>query len=199
MKYPDQCPRCRKCGASKNVDAYFVDNATLIACEDCYKTFENEIAGVNLEAKYTPTNYLSGFLGSLLFSIPGVLLTALFFVFFDRLAAISSVVYVFLRIKGYKKFNGKISRFGVFLIIVSAAIMVGFGVLFSYSIFIFKEIKTIDMEMLIAILKIPEVQQEIIKNMLLSYFLSGLCLVFQFYQMIKEWKSEKTIKRTREI
>jgi hypothetical protein len=198
-EYPDRKPRCQKCGISKDVDAYCVDNTTLIICEDCYKSFENEINEVNLDNKYAPPNYLSGFVGSLLFSIPGILVTVLFFVFLDRLAAISSVLYVFLGIKGYKKFNGKVSRFGSFLIILSTIIMVGFGILVSYSIFILKELKTIDIELLISILKMPEIQQEIIKNIFISYVLSGLYLVIQFYQMVKEWRSEKSVKRAKEI
>jgi hypothetical protein len=77
--------------------------------------------------------------------------------------------------------------------------MVGFGIVVSYSIFILKEIKTIDFELLIAILKMPEIQREIITNIVSSYVLSGLHLVIQFYQMMKEWKTDKLIKRAREI
>jgi hypothetical protein len=198
-QYPAQKHHCQKCDLPNDVDAYCVDGKTLIICNDCYKSFESEINDSNLENKYVPSNYLSGFMGSLLFSIPGILVTVLFFVFFDMLAAISSVLYVFLGIKGYKKFNGKISYFGAFLIILSTIIMVGFGILVSYSIFILKELQTTDIELLRSVLKMPQIQQEIVKNILISYILSGLYLIIQFHQMIKEWKAEKSITGAREI
>jgi hypothetical protein len=54
-------------------------------------------------------------------------LTILFFVFFNKLAAVSTVLYIFLGIKGYKIFKGKISPFGAFIIIMVGLIMTGVG------------------------------------------------------------------------
>jgi hypothetical protein len=198
-KYPDKKLHCQKCGISKELEVYSIDSMTLAICEDCYKLFESEINDKNLENKYVPTNYLSGFIGSLLFSIPGILVTVIFFIFFNSLTAISSALYVLLGIKGYKKFNGKYSRFGVILIILSTIIMVGFGIIVSYSVFILKELKTIDIEMLINILKLSETKHEILKNIILSYVVSGIYLVFQLIQMMKEWKPEKVIQKARDI
>ena len=199
VNYSGQKIRCSKCGIPKDLEAYCVNNATLIICEDCYESFENEINETNLEKKFAPPNYLFGFLGSLVYSIPGVLLTVLLFVFFNTLAAITSVLYVFLGIKGYKRFNGKVSRFGLIIIILSTIIMVGFGIVVSYSIFILKELGEINIEMLLLILKVPEIQQEIVKNIILSYVISGFYLVLQVIQMMKEWKTEKSIEKARDI
>jgi hypothetical protein len=198
-KYPGQRPRCQNCGASKEVDACSFGSATLIICEDCYRAIEDEAHEANLKNKYVSPNYLAGFAGSLLFSAPGILVTVLFFLFLDRLTAISSIVYVFLGIKGYKKFNGKVSRFGAFLIILSTLIMDALGILVSYSVFILRELEAIDIELLISVLKLPEIQREIAANILLSYTLSGLYLAILFHQMMREWRSEKTLKRAREI
>jgi hypothetical protein len=199
LKYPNQKLHCQKCGVPKDLEACRVDNISMIVCNDCYESLENEISDKNLENRYVPTNYLSGFLGSLLFSIPGILVTVLFFVFLNMLAAISAVFYVFLGIKGYKKFNGKVSRFGVLIIILSTVIMVGLGIIISYSVFIFKELKTIDFDMLFYILRMPEVQQEILQNMALSYVVSGLFLVTQIIQLMKEWKAEKVVQKAEDI
>ena len=194
-KYSNQKLHCQKCNNSNDLETYCIDNITLVICEDCSKLIETEIYNINMENIHKPTNYLSGFIGSLLFSTPGIILTVLFFVFFNRLAAASSVLYVFLGIKGYKKFKGKVSKFGVFVIIMSTIIMVCFGIVVSYSILILKELKTLDIDMVIQILKMPEVKRELLMNIVLAYVISGFYLIFQIFQMIKEWKTEKVIKR----
>ena len=197
--YPDQSPRCQKCGIPKDLDAYCVGTTTFIICEDCYKSLEKETKEKNLENKSVPSNYLLGFIGFLLYSMPSVLVTVSMFVFLNTLVAVSSVIYVILGIKGYKKFKGKISRIGSIIIILSTIIMVGFGIIVAYSVFILRELKTTDIELLINILRIREIQQEIVKNIILSYVISGFYLVYQVIQMMKEWKTEKSIKKSRDI
>ena len=197
-RYPNQKLHCQKCGAPNDLETYCYGNVSLAVCEDCHKASEDETDALNAENLLTPNNYLSGFIGSLIFSIPGIFVTLLLF-FLDRLAAISSVLYVFLGIKGYKKFKGKTSRFGAFLIILSTLIMVALGVIISYSVLILKELGTFNIDLLKYIFTIPEVQQEIMKNIVVSYIVSGFYLVFQIIRMMKEWKTGINIKQAREI
>ena len=198
-KYPDRKPQCQKCGLPKEADVYYMNNASLFICDDCFNQMESDVNDENMERQYIPNNYLSGFMGALLFSIPGVLLTVLFFVFLDKLAAVSALVCVFLGIKGYKKFKGKMSPFGAFLIIAAALIMVALGVTVSYAVAIFRKIGVIDIDALKYVFGIPEVQRELILNIVLSYIVSGFYLVFQLVQMIREWKTWKLIQKAREI
>jgi len=201
--YPDHTPRCQKCEVSKDLEAYHIGGATRFICNDCYESAEKEIGEIALEQEHAPPNYLMGFLGALLFSIPGVLVTVVLFVFLNRLAAISAVLYVLLGIMGYKKFKGKISQYGVLIIIASTLIMVAVGIVVSYSVMILqliiKETGSIDIAGLLYFLSIPEVQREIIQNLVTSYIVSGLYLVFQVFQMMKEWKPETTLKKARYI
>ena len=198
-KYPGQKLHCQKCGNLNDLDVYSYGTASLAVCADCQKSSEIEIENINTETRYAPDNYFSGFIGSLLYSIPGILATIVMFVFLNALAAISSVLYVFLGIKGYKKFKGKTTRFGAFLIILSTLIMVGLGIILSYCVYIIKELGIFDIDMLIYILKIPEVQQEIIKNIAVSYVVSGVYLIFQLIKLMREWKTEITIKKAQEL
>ncbi|MCL1815037.1 MAG: hypothetical protein FWG27_04360 [Treponema sp.] len=198
-KYPDQKIRCQKCGVPNDLEAYSYGSAAMAVCGECQKLSESEIEARNAENKFVPDNYAAGFIGSLLYSIPGIFATIFLFVFLNMLAAISSVLYVFLGIRGYKKFKGKISRFGAFLIILSTMLMVGFGIILAYSVLILKEMGTFDIDMLLYILRIPEVQQEMVKNIMVSYAISGIYLVFQLIQMMKEWRSDITVNKAREI
>ena len=197
VKYPGKGLHCQRCDNVTDLEAYNIDNiAVLNLCDDCFKTIEKENADLIYEV--TPTNYFAGFIGALLFSVPGILVTIDLFVFLEKLAAISSVIYVFLGILGYKKFKGKISQTGVVLIFLSTLIMIGVGIIASFSVVLFKELKAMNVEMniemLILFFQLPEIQQELMKNIFISYGISALYLFSQFFQLMKQWKRDKSIK-----
>ncbi|GHU75045.1 hypothetical protein FACS189461_0520 [Spirochaetia bacterium] len=198
-KYPGKKPQCHKCGIQKNADVYCIGNDSLYLCDDCLKECENILNNNYFEYQQLPTNYLQGFIGALLFSIPGILLTIIFFVFLNSLAAVSALLYIFLGIKGYKKFKGKMTPFGALLIIAVGIIMTGTGVIIAYAAMILKELKTFDIEMLLNILKMQEVQKEMKANMVLSYIVSGFFFIFQFFQMVKEWTFKIDIQKAKDI
>ena len=198
-KYPHQIPPCQQCGEQKESDAYCINNMPVFVCDKCYEKIENDLENENREQQYVEGNYLFGFMGALVFSIPGIMLTIILFVFLNRLAAVSALLYVFLGIKGYKKFRGKTSPFGAFVVIFAALIMVTVGVFLSYSVMILREIGEIDIDLLLLVLKFPEVQREMMINIVLSYLVSSVYFVFQIIQMAKEWKNLKRIYKAKEI
>jgi ferredoxin len=202
-KYPNSSPRCHKCNTQKKSDVYCIGTESMYLCDDCLRECENNMHETSFAYHQIPTNYFSGFIGALLFSIPGVILTIILFVFLNTLGAISSLLYVVLGIKGYKKFKGKITPFGAFIIIGIGLIMTGIGVITAYSIFIlreiFKEINTVDFGMLIEIFKLPEIQKELTQNLALAYLVSGIFFILQFFQMKKDWNYKFDIQKPREI
>jgi hypothetical protein len=199
QKFPDGIPNCQKCGIQKEADVHIIGNVSNYLCADCLRKYKNDLNNKYMEYQQLPTNYFSGFIGALLFSIPGIIITVLFFVFLDRLAAISALLYIFLGIKGYKTFKGKISPLGAFIIITVGMIMIGIGTLVAYSVMILKVIKTFDIDMLIQILKTPEVERELWTNIVISYIVSIFFIIIQLIQMIKEWKFSIEIKNARDI
>jgi hypothetical protein len=108
-KYPTQKPQCQHCGQLNETYIYCINNVSLIICKDCHNQLEKTTQNENLEQQNVKGNYLLGFTGAILFAIPGILLTVLFFVFLESLAAFSAIVYIYLGTIGYKKFKGKIS------------------------------------------------------------------------------------------
>ena len=199
QKYPDNIPECHDCGVQKEAEVYYTGNESRYICADCLKKLEKNINNEYWEYKQLPTNYFSGFIGALLFAIPGVIVTILFFVFLNRLAAVSTLVYIALGIKGYKLFKGKTTPLGAFIVIIVGLIMIGVGTIAAYSILIFKELKTIDMDLLKQILKMPEVEKELRTNIILSYVVSGFFIVFHLFHITKEWRFLKKIQKAREI
>jgi rubrerythrin len=198
-KYPDTIPICQKCYDQKEAGVYYVGNESNYLCADCLRKFKKDLDNEHWEYQQLPTNYLKGFIGALLFSIPGIIVTVIFFVFLDRLAAISALIYVVLATKGYKMFKGKVSPIGALITILVGIIMIAIGMFVAYSVLIFKELKAVDFDMLMFILGMPEVGRELLMNIVLSYVISGIYIVVQLFQMMKEWKFSKTIKEAREI
>ena len=210
-KYPGQKPQCQHCGQQNETDIYCINNAPLLICNDCYRQIENSIKNENTEQQNVKGNYLLGFVGAILFAIPGILLTVLFFVLLESLAAVSAIVYIILGTIGYKKFNGKISPVGAVIIIIAGLIMVAVGVTVSYSVLVLreisKELEIINFDMLVDVLKItfnaifeiPEVRMELLTNMALSYLVSGIYFAYQLKKMVKDWKNQKSMHKPREI
>jgi hypothetical protein len=198
-KYSDNLPQCHNCNIKKDADVYFIDNVSMYLCIGCLKKLENDINNEYWEYNQLPTNYVLGFIGALLFSIPGIIITILFFVFLKTLAAASALVYIALGIKGYKVFKGKITPVGALIVIIVGLIMIGIGVITAYSVLIFKELKTIDIDSLIRILKMPEVEKELLINIVLSYIISSIFIILQLFQLMKEWKFLKNIQKAKEI
>jgi len=198
-KYPEGIPQCNNCGIQKEADVYSIGNTSKYVCADCLKRLERDLNNEYWEYQQLPTNYFTGFIGALLFAIPGIIITILFFIFLNRLAAVSTLLYIILGMKGYKAFKGKITPIGALIVIVVGLIMIGIGITIAYSFFIFKEMKTINMDLLIQILKMPEIQKELRMNIILSYIVSSFFIVFQIFQMMKEWRFIKKIQKARDI
>jgi hypothetical protein len=192
-KYPAQKLQCQHCGQQNETGIYCINNVSLLICNDCYNQIEKNIQNENIEQQNIKGNYLLGFIGAILFAIPGILLTVLLFVFLKSLAAVSAVVYIILGIIGYKKFKGKISPVGAVIIIIAALIMVAIGVITAYSVLILRELEVINIDVLIYVLKMPDIQKELITNITLSYIVSGFYFIFQLNTMLKEWKNQKSI------
>lgn len=203
VKYPAQKPPCQHCGLQNKTEIYDLNNVSMLICNDCYKHFEKTIQDENAEREYIPNNYLRGFIGALLFAIPGILLAVLLFVFLNSLAAVSAIAYIFLGILGYKKFKGKITPVGAIIIIIAGLIMVGIGTTVAYSVYIlqllYKEIGFIYIDRLFEVLKMPEIQKELMTNIVISYLVSGIFFALQLNNMLKEWKGVKSIKSLRKI
>ncbi|MCL2196460.1 MAG: hypothetical protein FWB77_02470 [Treponema sp.] len=198
-KYPDQKTLCQHCGEEGEAQIYGINNVSLLICDNCYRQYARDIEKENTEQINAPNNYLLGFIGAIIFSIPGIIVTTLFLIYLERLAGITALIYVFLGILGYKKFKGKLSPVGAGLIILAGVLMVGIGVLAAYCVLIFKELEQIDFDLLLYVLREPEVQKEIVLNIGLSYLISAVYFFLQFRQLFREWKNIKSIHKLKDI
>lgn len=194
--YPNDKVTCQKCNLSTEASSYSLGNASLYLCNDCVKNLEFELINEKSEYESIPKNYLFGTIGALLFSIPGIIVTALVFVFLNRIAALSAVIYVLLAAKGYLFFKGKTDKIGAFILTITGLVLSYFGILISYSTMILYKTKSIPYTF--ELLKNPEIQKEMNTNIYIGLFVCSIYLVFNLITLLNEWKFP-VLKRAKEI
>lgn len=202
-RYPASVQPCQNCGAETSCEVY-AGMGAMYLCENCFTEKEEVLSLAKKEYEEKPKNYLPGFLGALLFAFPGAVLAVIFFVFLDSIAAVSTLVCMFLAQKGYRQFKGKISPAGAVLVSAAGIVMSAAGILAGYITEIVRALLeegyTLDeiIPVLPMIMQIPELMRELLVNVATAFLISAVYIVLNFFRMVKEWRFPE-LKRAEEI
>ncbi len=178
--------KCEQCGDAEKAEAYSVPGGSAFLCEACRASLGEKMDEEKRQYDSAPRNYLPGAVGAFALALPGVLLTAAFFIFLDRLAAISAVLYVFLAIKGYGLLKGRMDRIGALIINAVGVGMTCIGVYISYFLMILYKVKSWPMTR--EIMAMPEVVREMRANVVIALTVSLIYIVFNTYEMLTKWR-----------
>jgi len=116
--------RCHGCETKDHLRFYAMDSLGMILCNSCFRKMEDDFNRAEREKHEREKNYAAGFLGSLVFSIPGIIAWVLFAVYLERVAAVMAMAIAALGKKGYDYFKGRHDKATRYLIIVSNIICV---------------------------------------------------------------------------
>lgn len=205
-KYPEARINCSgtDCSCDNNLEVYEVNGFPIPMCAECAKKLGENIDEAYEEMERQPGNYLRGFLGASLFSIPGILVT--FFLFMlGKIAALSGIVYYFLAQKGYIWFKGKFDKLGVAIVSLTSLLFVVIGTYLSYIASIVVELCKGDSsseglsvseatKFAFVYVKAPEVEEELLSNIYMSLFLCGIIIVIYAYGALKS-TGKPTVKK----
>jgi hypothetical protein len=196
-KYPDAHHKCH-CDGCTNYDSlqvYEVDGIPTPLCPECAKSLKADAAEQNAAFDELANNYEQGALLAAVFSIPGILVSVLFYAL-GRLSSASGIVYFFLAMKGYTWAKGKLNKVGICII---SLISLAFSALGTYVGFIFSLVKEMGdaeelaeatmgekIEFAVALMKDPEVHSAFTHDLVMTLFLCGLSIA---YAMYTSWKS----------
>lgn len=195
-KYPHVKPVCHQCNEPKEARVYYTREGSLCLCEDCFYKYKNNIEEEEYQKTHEPGNYLRGFAGALLYSLPGILVTLVFFNVLKTLAAVSAVVYIFLAQRGYKKFGGKQNIAGSMIVNLSGVLMTIFGIIVSYTVLIFTKVKSI--ELVTEMFRNAAVKRELLANIVMALMVSLVYVAINTLQMNTAW-SKAFIKEGKNI
>lgn len=205
-KYPEAKITCygKDCTEETNIDIYELSGVPVPLCEKCAKELEKDFEKANIEEEAAPGNYLRGFLGASLFSIPGILVSFIF-IMLGKIAAIAGFVYYFLALKGYSWAKGKLDKIGVLIISVTSLLFVVIGTYISVIADIAFELKKDEefagepMSNLFlyayAYAQVPEIASVIKKDIYLALLVCGICIVLYAFQAFKSAGQKLTIKK----
>ncbi|MEA4985738.1 hypothetical protein SDC9_42833 [bioreactor metagenome] len=116
--------KCHNCDSKDSVKYYELNDNGVLLCSPCFRQIENSYYEVERERISEEKNYLTGFLGSLVFSIPGIIVWVLIAVYLERLASAMAMVIAFLGLKGYDYFKGRHGKMTKYIIVFSNIISI---------------------------------------------------------------------------
>lgn len=111
--------KCHSCGTRENINFYNLNDTGIILCNTCFNLTENNFNEIDKERISLEKNYLTGFIGSIIFSIPGIIAWVLVAVYLERLASGMALIIAFLGIKGYDYFKGRHGKLTKHIIVLT--------------------------------------------------------------------------------
>ncbi|WP_330745009.1 hypothetical protein [Chryseobacterium sp. CP-77] len=116
LNIPEQ-NRCHSCETNEKITYYDLNHTGILLCDNCFKQTDNKFKKVEKERISKEKNYLTGFLGSVVFSIPAIILWVLLAVYLGGISSGMAFVIALLGFLGYdyfKGFRGKLTRYIIF-------------------------------------------------------------------------------------
>lgn len=155
LNIPEQ-NKCHECGSLEMLDSYSLNDKGTMLCQPCCRLIEDSFEAVEKERFAEEKNYMAGFLGSLVFSVPGIIAWVLLAVYLETIASVMAIAIGFLGIKGYQFFKGKMGTMTKYLLVLSnilciilanlasiLIIMINLGLTFNQAVEILMEDKAI--------------------------------------------------------
>ena len=130
---------CQNCDEKHEINYYNLNENGTILCDPCFSTIRAQFNELENQKNKLEKNYLIGFLGSLLFAIPGIIIWVLIAVYLERLASVMAIIIALLGLKGYQFLNGKQGRWTNFLILISNIVCIVIANFFTVYLMLVKE------------------------------------------------------------
>ncbi len=116
--------KCHNCGTKNSIEYYDLNNTGVILCNLCFKQIEISYFEIERKRNSEEKNYITGFLGSVVFSTPGIILWALIAVYLEKLASGMPIIIAFLGLKGYDYFKGRHGTYTKYIIVLANIIAI---------------------------------------------------------------------------
>ncbi|CAI8835037.1 hypothetical protein [Chryseobacterium sp. IT-36CA2] len=116
LNIPEQ-QKCHSCEANQRINYYNLNDTGIILCDHCFKQTDDKFYEIEVKRISNEKNYLTGFLGSIVFSIPAIILWILLAVYLGGISSGMAFAIALLSFLGYnyfKGFHGKFTRLIIF-------------------------------------------------------------------------------------
>lgn len=106
LNIPEQ-NKCHSCGTDQRISYYNLGDNGVIFCDSCFHQTNNKFYEIEKERISKEKGYLTGFLGTLIFSIPGIILWVLLAIYVGKLASGMAFILAFFAFMGYNLLKGR--------------------------------------------------------------------------------------------
>lgn len=118
---------CFECKKSDETSFYTLKEQNYKLCLSCKEKLEDTIDEHSKIFKTEKKNYIQGFLGAILFGLPGIILGILLYVFFSKIVGVTALIIIYTALKGYNNFGGKHGYLSPLIILAASYICVIIG------------------------------------------------------------------------
>ena len=170
LNIPEQ-NHCHSCETNESIHYYDLNHTGILLCDHCFKETDDKFFEIEKTRISKEKNYLAGFLGAIIFSIPAIILWVLLAVYLGGISSGMAFVIALLGFLGYdyfKGFRGKLTRYIIFFtnivsifianVITVIALLVKQGLTINQAIFEFQNN--------------PAANEIFMQNIILSFLLS---------------------------
>lgn len=178
-QYPSSMPVCEVCKMAKKTDVYYTPCQVLSVCDTCASRFEKRLFA-RRNCQSAKGFYRSGLFGAALYSCFGIMLSILCYNLFFDIGLLAAACYYSLARRGYERFNGKASVFGICIVYTVGLISSACGSLFAYVSSLF--IQSLGFDRVLAVLPQESDQSHLLLLVILSMFIYS---VFGFYHIVR--------------
>lgn len=111
--------KCHNCGTNQKINYYDLNDTGIILCNNCFQQTENSFYEIESKRISEEKSYFTGFLGSIVLSIPGIIAWILIAVYLEILASGMALIIAFLGLKGYDYFKGRHGKLTKYIIVLT--------------------------------------------------------------------------------
>ncbi|MDC8099819.1 hypothetical protein [Chryseobacterium rhizosphaerae] len=125
LNIPEQY-KCHSCGINQKVNYYNLNANGILLCDTCFHETNNKFYEIEKLRISKEKNYLTGFLGAVIFSIPWIILWVLSAVYLGRIASAMALIIAFFASIGYSFLKGRegtLKKYIIFLTNIVSIIM----------------------------------------------------------------------------
>ena len=178
--------KCLFCYSKENNKYCDMNDFGTILCSSCFNQTEKSYIEIENDILSKQKNYLTGFLGALLFSIPGIIAWVLAAIYFEILASGMAIIIGLLGIKGYDYFKGKQGNLTKYLIVLTNIISIITANVFTVVVMLMNEGLTISNS--IIEFQTNEIAKDLFyKNTIISFVLA----IFIWIWLLFVYKNKK--------
>ena len=106
LNIPEQ-NKCHSCGTNKKINYYNSNDNGILLCDNCFNETNNKFHEIEKERISKEKDYVTGFLGAVIFSIPGIILWVLGAIYLGRMASAMAFILAFFSFIGYGFLKGR--------------------------------------------------------------------------------------------